>query len=87
MAGAARARGRVGTIGETCALRTGSARAERARTRARSTPGEAARGAARQCGGGEVSAGSAAPRAHDPYAEEDDDEVVGGEWAATMGVY
>ena len=25
--------------------------------------------------------------AHDPYAEEDDDEVVGGEWAATMGVY
>ena len=25
--------------------------------------------------------------AYDPYAEEDDDEVVGGEWAATMGVY
>ena len=25
--------------------------------------------------------------AQDPYADEDDDEVVGGEWAAKMGVY
>ena len=77
----------MGAVGETCALRAGSARAARARTRARRRPGEAARGAARQCGGGEASAGSAAPRTRSVRAEEDDDEVVGGEWAATMGVY
>ena len=54
--------------------------------------GEAARGVAWQCGGGEAEALAASwqrgspHRTHCAYAEEDD-EVVGGEWAATMGVY